>query len=358
MLTTRALNRATLHRQWLLERADASALAAVEHLVGMQAQEPMSAYYGLWSRLRDFTAAELADLLSDRRVVRAPLYRATIHLLSAADHGRVQPLLRTLLERRFTSSPFKSVLSGVGVAELAEAGLHALAERPRTRRELSDALGARWPDLDAGALGSAVAFLVPVVQVPPRGLWGRTGPAAWTPAASWLGDPGEPADADPDLAADLVRRYLAAFGPATVKDVQTWSGLTRLREVTARMDLRVLVDERGRELLDLPDAPLPGEDVPAPARFLPEFDNLLLAHHDRTRVISDEDYRRGIVIGGKPTLLVDGFVHGVWRVGDGGLEIEAFRPLTAAQRADVLAEAERLAVFAEVDGPVRIEVTG
>jgi hypothetical protein len=352
MLTTRALNRATLHRQWLVERADASAAAAVEHLVGMQAQEPFSAYYGLWSRLNGFKAAELADLLTGRGAVRVPLYRATIHLLTAADHARVQPLFREMLRKRFLSSPYGGGAKGVDLDELEAAALPLLTERPRTRRELCTLLAERWPERDAESLGSAIAQITPVVQVPPRGVWGQSGPAAWAPAAQWLGERTETGDA-----ADLIRRYLAAFGPATVKDVQTWCGLTRLRQVTADMDLRVLADESGRDLLDLPDGPLPDEDTPVPVRFLPEFDNLLLAHHDRTRVISQEDYRRGVVIGGKPTLLVDGFVHGVWRVKDGALDIEAFRPLTRAQRADVLAEGARLLDFAEFDGPVRISAT-
>ncbi|MGW5050336.1 winged helix DNA-binding domain-containing protein [Actinokineospora sp. NPDC004072] len=343
MLTKRALNRATLHRQLLLERSDLPALAAVEHLVGMQAQEPLSPYVGLWSRLRDFKAAELADLVTTGAVLRCPFYRATIHLVSAADHGRIQPLLRTLLHRRFASSPFKSILDEVDAADLAAAATEVLAEKPRTRRELCIALGERWPDVDAEYLGVAVQFLVPVVQRPPRGVWGRTGRAEWALAPECSGEP-----------VDLVSRYLAAFGPATVRDIQTWSGLTRLRDVVRELDLRVLTDETGRELLDLPEGPLPDEDTPAPVRFLPEFDNLLLAHHDRTRVISDEDYRRGIIIGGKCTLLVDGFVHGIWRVKDGVLDVEVFRPLTPGQRADVLAEGARLLAFAEVDGRVEI----
>ncbi|GGS36354.1 winged helix DNA-binding domain-containing protein [Actinokineospora fastidiosa] len=343
MLTTRALNRATLHRQLLLERSDISALAAVEHLVGMQAQEPFSPYFGLWSRLRDFKAGELADLVSSGAVLRSHLYRATIHLVSAADHGRIQPLVRSMLFRRLASSPFKSAVTDLDPAELVAAATEVLAEKPRTRRELCDLLGARWPSLDAESLGTAVPFLVSLVQLPPRAVWGQSGRAVWGLAP--------PSSEEP---IDLVSRYLAAFGPATVADIQAWSGLTRLRAVVRDLDLRVLVDDTGRELLDIPDGPLPDPDTPAPVRFLPEFDNLLLAHRDRTRVISDEDYRRGIIIGGKPTLLVDGFVHGIWRIGETGLDVEVFRPLTPAQRDDVLAEGARLLEFAEADGRVSI----
>jgi hypothetical protein len=349
VMTTRELNRATLHRQLLLDRVARPACDVVGHLVGMQAQEPFSPYYGLWSRIRDFRADELATLLLDRRVVRASLHRATIHLVTAADHGRIEPLLRPFLHRRFASSPYGFVLDGIDVDAFTAAVTALIEEKPRTRRELSDLLGPRWPDRDATALGFAGSYLVPSVQVTPRAVWGRSGPAAWTTAASWLDAPAPVAPVE-----EFVRRYLAAFGPASVKDVQTWAGMTRLRPVVEAMDLRVLTDERGRTLYDVPDGPLPDPDTPAPARFLPEFDNLLLGHDDRTRVISDEDYRRGIVIGGKPTLLVDGFVHGIWKVTGDGLDIEVFRPLTRAQKADVEAEGARLLAFAGVIGEVRL----
>ncbi|PSL57591.1 winged helix DNA-binding protein [Saccharothrix carnea] len=350
MLTTRALNRATLHRQFLLERADRTPCDVVEHLVGMQAQEPFSPYYGLWSRLRSFRPDELGALLLDRHVVRASLHRATIHLVTAADHGRIEPLLRPFLHRRFASSPFGFVMDGLDVDEFTGAVTALLDEQPRTRREIGDALGARWPDRDASALGYAGSFLVPSVQVPPRAVWGRSGAARWTTASGWLGPAGPAASP-----ADFVRRYLAAFGPASVKDVQTWAGMSRLKPVVEAMDdLRVFTDDRGRTLYDLPGAPLPDPGTPAPARFLPEFDNVLLGHDDRTRVISDEDYRRGIIIGGKPTLLVDGFVHGTWKLADDGLDVELFRPLTRAQRADVEAEGAGLLEFAGVGGDVRL----
>jgi hypothetical protein len=347
-LTTRALSRATLHRQHLLDRVDRPAEDVVEHLVGMQAQEPFSPYYGLWSRIRSFRPDELAALLLDRRVVRASLHRATIHLVTAADHGRFEPLLRPFLHRRFASSPFGFVLDGLDADDFAEA-VTALLEEPRTRREIGDLLGARWPDRDTNALGYAGSFLVPTVQVTPRAVWGRSGAAKWTTAARWLADAGPAAPIE-----EFVRRYLAAFGPASVKDVQTWAGMSRLKPVVEAMDLRVFTDDHGRTLYDLPDAPRPDPDTPAPARFLPEFDNVLLGHDDRTRVISDEDYRRGIIIGGKPTLLVDGFVHGTWKIADGGLDLDVFRPLTRAQKADVEAEGARLLRFAGVEGEVRL----
>ncbi|MEV8442639.1 winged helix DNA-binding domain-containing protein [Actinosynnema sp. NPDC051121] len=348
-LTTRALNRATLHRQFLLDRVDRTACDVVEHLVGMQAQEPFSPYYGLWTRIRSFRPDELGTLLLDRHVVRASLHRATIHLVTAADHARFEPLMRPFLHRRFASSPFGPVVDGLDPDEFTATVTALLEEKPRTRREISDLLLQRWPDRDATALGYAGSFLVPSVQVTPRAVWGRSGAAAWTTAAHWLGPAGPAAPMQ-----ELVRRYLAAFGPASVKDVQTWAGMSRLKPVVEAMDLRVFTDERGRTLYDLPDAPRPDPDTPAPARFLPEFDNVLLGHDDRTRVISDEDYRRGIIIGGKPTLLVDGFVHGTWKIARDGLDIDVFRPLTRGQRADVEAEGARLLAFAGVEGDVRL----
>ncbi|MCE6997532.1 winged helix DNA-binding domain-containing protein [Saccharothrix sp. S26] len=348
-LTTRALNRATLHRQFLLERADRTAQDVVEHLVGMQAQEPFSPYYGLWSRIRSFHPEELSTLLLDRHVVRASLHRATIHLVTAADHGRFEPLLRPFLHRRFASSPFGFVVDGLDVDEFTTVVTTLLEQQPRTRREIGDHLATRWPDRDVTALGYAGSFLVPSVQVTPRAVWGRSGAAKWTTAARWLGPatPAAPIE-------EFVRRYLAAFGPASVKDVQTWAGMSRLKTVVEAMDLRVFTDDRGRTLYDLPDAPRPDPDTPAPARFLPEFDNALLGHDDRTRVISDEDYRRGIIIGGKPTLLVDGFVHGTWKLTRDGLDVELFRPLTRAQKDDVETEGARLLEFAGVTGDVRL----
>ena len=207
----------------------------------------------------------------------------------------------------------------------------------------------RWPERDAASLARAIRHLVPLVQVPPRGLWGKGGPAAHTTAEAWLG---RPLDPDPSLE-EMVVRYLGAFGPATVKDVQTWSGLTRLGEVTDRLrsHLRTFRDEHGRELFDLPDAPRPDPDAPAPPRFLPEFDNLILSHADRTRIIAD-DYRR--VIASKngmvpATVLVDGFVRGTWKMertrGKATLVIEPFEPLARKDRDALAEEGERLIRF-------------
>jgi hypothetical protein len=349
-LRLRALNRALLERQLLVRRSPLSTLEAVEHLVGMQAQAPDPPYVGLWTRLEGFHPDELARLIEDRRAVRIALMRNTVHLVSARDCLKLRPLVQPVLDRGLHANrAHRAGVEGVDIEALVAAGRALLEERPRTARELGMLLQERWPERDAASLARAIRHLVPLVQVPPRGLWGKGGPAAHTTAEAWLG---RPLDPDPSLE-EMVQRYLGAFGPATVKDVQTWSGLTRLGEVTDRLrsHLSTFRDEHGRELFDLPDAPRPDPDAPAPPRFLPEFDNLILSHADRTRIIAD-DYRR--VIASKngmvpAAVLVDGFVGGTWKTertrGKAALVIEPFEPLARKDRDALAEEGERLIRF-------------
>ena len=350
MLSLRALNRALLERQMLLRRWKLSAVEAIEHLVGMQAQAPDPPYVGLWTRLEDFHPDELARLILDRRAVRIALMRNTVHLVTARDCLALRPLVQPVFDRHlYASRTHREALEGVDIEALIAAGRALLEERPRTAKELGELLRKRWPDRDPASLARAIRHLVPLVQVPPRGIWGKTGKAAHTTAETWLG---RPLDPDPSLD-EMVVRYLGAFGPATAKDVQTWSRLTRLGEVTDRLRprLRTFRDEYGKELFDLPDAPRPDPDTPSPPRFLPEFDNLILSHADRTRIISN-DYRK--VIASKngmvpATVLVDGFVRGTWKTkrtrGKAMLVIELFEPLARKERDALAAEGERLIRF-------------
>ena len=327
VLDQRTLGRATLERQLLLSRNEMSALGAVEHLVGMQAQSPYAPYVGLWSRLEGFDPDDLARAILDGHAARAPLMRATIHLVTARDCLALYPLMQPVLARAFSGQAFARALGGLDLVELVSAGRTLLSKEPHTRPELSEALAERWPDHDPASLALAVTYLLPVVQVPPRGVWGSTGEARWATTDSWLGGP----DAPPDLSRDdVVGRYLGAFGPATVADIRTWSGFTGVRDIVERLRprLRTFADEQGRELFDLPDAPRPDPESPAPPRFLPEFDNLLLSHADRSRVIAEEDRRR---VFGKGAVLVDGYVRGAWKVSrtseSASLVIEPFAPL-------------------------------
>jgi hypothetical protein len=348
ILSARALNRATLARQLLLRRDSRTELQAIEHLAGLQAQAPDAPYVGLWTRLDGFRADELAGLLTSRQAVRVPAMRATVHLVSARDCLAWRPLVQVVLERGFAAQQFARNLAGVDIGEVIAAGRALLDQQPRTRGELGRLLAAGWPDRAPLSLAYAVSYLLPTVQVPPRGIWRSSGPAALASAESWLGRTLD-ADTSPE---QLLVRYLAAFGPASVKDMQAWSGLTRMGEVTDRLRprLRAFRDENGAELYDVPDAPRPAPDTPAPPRFLPEYDNLLLSHADRTRVIPD---RRPVPLppgrGGRTgTLLADGIFSGTWRVTQDGdtatLRIQPFHPLPGHDA--VAEEGMRLLAFA------------
>ena len=347
-LTNRAVNRATLARQHLLERTSATALDEIAHLGGMQAQAPLAPYVGLWTRLRDFAPDQLSELYQQRQVVRMALMRGTIHLTTAADAIAWRPLVEPVIVRG-TNSAFGRHYTGLDRDELAQAARELVEQSPRTFAELGTLLAERFPGRDGPALAQAARAHLPLVQVPPRGLWGATGRIAHTTAQHWLGRDIEqnpaPAPAagigaatQTDALEAMVRRYLAAFGPATIMDAQAWSGLTRLREIFDRLRptlrvLRVQDDNNstsigsstssngrtsaagGAELFDLPDAPRPDPDTPAPARFLPEYDNLLFSHADRTR-FNPANHTIPLFPGNGAALgyyLLDGVWSGLWR---------------------------------------------
>ncbi|MER5646439.1 winged helix DNA-binding domain-containing protein [Streptosporangium sp. NPDC002524] len=346
-LTRRDLNRATLERQLLLRRADLPALTVIERLVGLQAQDPDPPYVGLWNRIGAFGIDDLTRLLHRREVVRATLFRGTQHLVAAEDYLWLRPLLQPMLNR-WQKGGFGRFTAGLDLGELAAAAREILGEGTLTRPELGRALAGRWPGRDPVALARSAQGLLPVVHPPPDGTWGRRGATPFALAEHWLG---RPLAAEPS-ARELVVRYLAAFGPATVRDIQAWSGMTRLGEVveSLRPRLRVFGNEHGQELFDLPEAPRPDPGVPAPVRFLAALDNVVLAHADRTRVVSDD--RRGHVVV-EAAVTVDGFVHGLWSVrrdrGTATLVVRLFEPLPGRDEAAVTEEGARLLRFAAPD---------
>ena len=339
LLGPRALNRATLGRQLLLRRSALSAKDAVQHLLGLQAQNVKPPYFALAARLDGFAPEQLSALMADREVVRIVTMRSTIHTHTAEDCLTLRPLVQPARDRELTN--FREGLPGVDLDRLAALARDLVEAEPRTMKQLREALSAEWPDADPQALAIAARCKLPLVQVTPRGLWGRSGQVVLTTAEHWLGRPAEPAPA-PDA---IAWRYLAAFGPASVKDMQTWSGLTRLSEAFERLRPQLVTfrDDNGVELFDLPDAPRPDPDIPAPPRFLPEFDNLLLSHADRVRVVPPEHHGRSWQ-GNQAyrTLLVDGFLAGVWKLEADALVVELFGPLGKERRREVTAEGERL----------------
>lgn len=356
-LSLRTLNRTLLGRQLLLERSPLDAYAAVRHLVAMQAQAPNPPYLGLWTRLRAFRARDLAALVTERRVVRMALQRNTIHLVAAEDALPMRRALQPVLDQALRHN-HGAGLVGVDRDKLAARGRELVEQRPRTFAELAELLGPEFPQGTPQDLASGVRNLVPLVQVPPRGLWGYGGAAAHTTAEHWLATPtGEGAG---DVSAvdagevervleDLFLRYLAAFGPASVRDVQKWCGLTRLSLVAKRLGdrLRTYQGPDGMVLHDLADARLIEAETAAPVRFLPEFDNILLSYADGSRILDPAFKSRVFTVNGriKATVLVDGFVAAGWSAEGTRLVIEPYRALRKSERAEIAAEAVLLQEF-------------
>ncbi|NUR49627.1 MAG: winged helix DNA-binding domain-containing protein [Hamadaea sp.] len=348
VLSLRDLNRATLDRQLLLRRSRRPVVEAVEHLCGLQAQTTHSWYAGLWGRLAEFDPQQVVTLMEDRVLVRIAAMRSTIHLVTADDALTMRPLVQTVGERSFASNWGKQ-LPGVDLAEVVAAGVSLLEEKPMTFNDLGKRLAEKWPDRDGQSMAQAVRTYAALVQPPPRGLWGRSGLAVHVPAVQYLG---RPLATDPSID-ELIVRYLTAFGPASVQDAQTWSGLTRLGEVFERLRPRLVAyaDEQGRELFDVPEAPRPEADAEAPVRFLYDFDNILLSYADRTRVL-DPAYRKllwplsNMALG---SVLVDGFVRASWRPekskGRAHVTVTSFQPFPARQRSAIEAEGRRLLEF-------------
>lgn len=352
VLTRRELNRATLARQFLLRRADVPVTEVLTRVVGMQAQAPNPPYYGLWARLSGFHPDDLIKLVTGREVVRLSLMRSTIHLVTADDALYLRSVLQPAQERAFLATYAKRV-EGLDVPQVLAAAVEILEAEPVTFAVLGKRLQELHPGCDVQTLSNLARTFAPLVQVPPRGLWGFSGQATHTTARAWLGR----GLSDAVTADEMVLRYLAGFGPASVADAQVWSGLTRLKEVFERLRprLRTFRSESGVELFDLPDSPRPGGDVDAPVRIVAEFENMLLSYADRSRVISEEHRKRiftpnGLIPG---TFLVNGVVAGTWRLTGKKktalLEFTLFGKVSKRDRARLEAEGGRLLAFAVPD---------
>jgi hypothetical protein len=350
-LTTRQLNRATLARQMLLARESLTPVQAVERLAGMQAQEPKPPFIGLWTRVDGFEPQQLRDAIARRKVVRATLMRGTLHLMSARDYRALRPALAPMLEDAMRVMGARS--KGIELEEVLPVARDLFAGNALGFDEVRAELSKRFPDLYDRGLGYAVRLNLPLVMVPNDDPWSFGRGTPFTLAEEWLGQPLAKSPSPERLATS----YLGAFGPASAADMSAWSGLRGTGEILDRMrkKLRVFRSEKGTELFDLPDAPRPGEDVTAPPRFLPEFDNLVLAHADRSRVIADE--HRPLVatknLRIKSVFLLDGVARGVWRSEQkrrtATLHLEPFGKLTKKALGELREEGEALLRFLHPD---------
>jgi hypothetical protein len=320
----------------------------IEHLVGMQAQNPHDPYFALWSRLEHFDAQGLSKMIESGEAVRGQLLRATIHLATTRDFLALRPQLQSVCARTLASTAFARDTRDVDREMLLSVGRDLIDGQPMTRARLAQLLENSWPRVPAASLAQVVTYLLPVIQVPPRGLWNNKGPAAWTTIENWTGSEligGTPIEG-------TLRRYLAAFGPASVSDMRVWSGLSGLREIvdSMRPTLRAFKDESGIELLDLPDASIVDENIPAPPRLLPEYDNVLLGHSDRSRFFSGGAIPQGWV----GNLLVDGLFAGGWKLSrhreSRRLDVTLQRAITKKEIDLTVREGTRLLSFVHPEG--------
>jgi hypothetical protein len=333
VLTQRELNRALLARQLLLDRARLTPVRALERVAGLQAQDPRAPYIGLWSRVESFRREQLTSALHRRTAIKATLMRATIHLVSARDYSfflpAILPMLRGYWRRYATSRGY-----AYDPDELMTRAREYTRE-PRSGRELKEALGGEGP-------WWRLRFHEPFVHVPQAEDWAFGRQPRYIAGEHWALRPFATAE---DGTAHLVRRYLAGFGPATAQDVAAWSGvpMATLRPVLDSLNFGRFLDERGRVLLDVPRAPIPPPDTPAPPRLLAPFDNAVLSHADRTRIVSDE-HRQRIIRAGivDPVFLVDGFVAGRWRLDKKRVVLDSFEHLPRRAQRELREEAAAL----------------
>lgn len=348
VLTRRELNRALLQRQFLLERQSLMPVKAVERLGALQAQSTPSPYLSLATRLEGFERDHLTRALKERRLVKALLQRGTLHVVSPGDYWAISTARRELGGVLWPPS-YEALVPKARLAKLAQLVLAELEAGERTFKEIRALLephaqGVATPTF----LWRRVQGQANVMHVPPSGIWGYGGHGVYAAADGRLkGEPPPPREAFDHL----VRRYLGAYGPATKQDIGQWAGIPRLKPIAEsldRMSLRTFADEQGRTLYDLPRAPLPHPETPAPVRLVPRFDNLVLSHDDRSRVLGDIAPSRIVTKNGivHATILVDGFVVGTWQLEDGRVVLEPFGKLDAGAKRALKEEEERVEAFA------------
>jgi hypothetical protein len=343
VLSARALNRALLARQHLLERSSLGLTEVIEQMGGVQTQYAPAGYIGLWSRMRDFSRPMLTQALEERRVVQATLMRATIHMVSAADYWPMEVGVRRIRAEWFEKVARREI-EKFDKGAVVDAVRALLADGPLRMKELTERLAERgFPATAARWAGT----WVDLVRVPPSGTWERRRADLYGLADDWVTPTGATEEEGMEL---LIRRYLRAFGPATLKDIASWMGMNlgQVRDAAARMELRTLRDDAGGLLLDLLDAPLPDPETPAPPRFLAVWDAALLVHARRTLILPEE--LRPLIFNTKTphshnTFLLDGQVAGTWRHEGGEITLSPLRPLTGAERVALDDEAHRLAAF-------------
>ncbi|CAM3364231.1 winged helix DNA-binding domain-containing protein [Stackebrandtia soli] len=352
-LTVRELNRTLLDRQWLLERRSATAVDVAQHLIGLQAQQGNPPYYGIWSRADGPTIDDISAAILDKRLARVVLMRGTIHLATADDCLNLRAVVQPHLDRTLWDSTYGKRSAGVDPKAVVEVGLAALIDGPMSNKDIGVTLEEAFPGHDGNALAYLLRTLTPLVQTPPRGVWGRGGTLRYASAENWFGRP-PGTDDTPD---ETLLRYLAAFGPASVHDMRKWSAVTGLATAVDRLrpKLRTYTAPDGRELFDLADASISDPDTHAPARLLAAFDNALMLHTTRERIIDADSSKRiftknGIVEG---TFLVDGFVAGSWKPTitktSASISLTPFRSIDREWTDALVAEAERILRIAAPD---------
>ncbi len=347
VLTRAELNRALLARQLLLERKRMTLPHAVEQLAGLQAQYTPSPYLTLWARLEGFERTQLTAALERRRLVKGLLMRGTLHIVTPRDYWAFATARRAMGADYWPPS-YERRLPQQTIAELAKAAVAELRSGPRRFEEVRALLEPHaTAEITPTFLWRRVQGQEAVVHAPPSGTWGYHGEGVYEAADAVIGG-GPPAPED--ASEHLIRRYLCAFGPATIRDLAQWAGLHRIGPVgqaVERLNLRTFMDEHGRTLYDLPNAPLPDPETPAPPRLVPRYDNLVLAHADRTRVLGDVPVTRIVMKNAlvHATFLVDGFVAGTWQLENGRLRLEPFARLPRAVRAALAEEVERIEAF-------------